>query len=356
MPATRRTRRVAGYRRLRPASAPTIANGAPGRGRQWVLALLPAFPILLLVLRLWVLSRQDLATMLLLVQQVNPLGLASALVLTLAWVPPAIVLTGRLLGLQQLVSRPRRADVPASWLAARVVRTPDWVIAVFVGWAAVTWQLRFLPALTAITLAIAGLTVRLRYADQDWLVAIMCVLLPLAGAGGLYMWLAPGIVAAFHDGDLATGVLLGGSPAVAVLLSGPIPRATSRVITQWLATAMAFATPFFIGAIFLGTPVLPGVALEVDVDRNGEVDEVVLSTIVAVDDRMTTLLNNDGTIQFILNDVIQSKVLCSGAEQIPVSDVVVHGWGVEETIFEVLSTPPPMLPDDPRCQGRPLDR
>jgi hypothetical protein len=41
--------------------------------RQWVLTLLPAFPVLL-VLRLWQLSRQDMATMLLLVQYVSPLG------------------------------------------------------------------------------------------------------------------------------------------------------------------------------------------------------------------------------------------------------------------------------------------
>jgi hypothetical protein len=356
MPATRRRRRVAGYRRTRQPNTPGGPR-PPGRGGQWVLALLPAFPILLLVLRLWVLSRQDLATMLLLVQQVNPLGLASALVLTLAWVPPVVVLAGRLLGLLQLASQPGRADLPASWLALRVARTPDWVIVIFVAWAAMTWQLQFLPALVAVTLAIVGLTTRIRYGYDDWLVTIMCVLLPATGAISLYVWFGPGILAAFESGDLATGILLAGSPVLAVL-TGPIPRASSRVVTQWLATVMAFGAPFVVGAIFLGTPVLPEVALEIGGGSADRVEaggvEVVRSEIVTVDDRMTTLLSRDGRVRFVRNELILSKVLCPDANQIPVSDIVVHGWGVEETVFEFLLPPAPRPPDDPRCEGRPL--
>lgn len=40
--------------------------------RQWLLPLLPTFPIVLLVLRLWYLSRQNVQTMLLFVQYVSP--------------------------------------------------------------------------------------------------------------------------------------------------------------------------------------------------------------------------------------------------------------------------------------------
>lgn len=329
---------------------PAAAQGGSGRGWQWVLALLPAFPILLLVLRLWVLSRQDLATMLLLVQSVNPLGLASALVITLAWVPPVIVLTGRVLGLLQLVSRPPHVE-QASWLAVRVSRTPDWVITTFVVWAAITWQLRFLPTLVALALAITGLTIRLRYGDQTWLVQVMCFWLPICVSVALYAWLAPGIVAAFDNGDFATAMLLAGPPALACLLTGPIPRSTSRVMTQWFATAAAFVAPFVIGAIFLATPVLPDVALEVG--AAGRVD-VVRSNLVAVDDRMTTLLAADGTIRFVLNDEILSKVLCPSTEQIPLSKTEVRGWGVEQTMLELFSPPAPPPLDDPRCQGRPL--
>ena len=54
--------------------------------------------LLLLVLRLWYLSRQDLPTMLLLVQYINPLGMLGALFITLSWTIPAIILVVRLLG------------------------------------------------------------------------------------------------------------------------------------------------------------------------------------------------------------------------------------------------------------------
>jgi len=52
----------------------------------------------LLVLRLWWLSRQDLPTMLLLVQYISPLGMISALFITLIWTVPAVVLVLRALG------------------------------------------------------------------------------------------------------------------------------------------------------------------------------------------------------------------------------------------------------------------
>lgn len=346
-----RRRLVAGHRRIRPATRPAAAQATSGWGWQWVLALLPVFPVLLLVLRLWVLSRQNLATMLLLVQQVNPLALASALVFTLAWVPPMVALTGCVLGLLQLVSRPRNAEPRASWFATRAARTPGWVIVIFVAWAAVTWQLRFLPMLVALTLAIVGLTTRLRYGDQQWLVRIMCHWLPLVGMVVLYGWLAPGILEAFDEADVSTAILLAGSPALAYLLAGPIPRSSSRVVTQWFAATAAFVTPFIVGAIFLATPVLPEVAVEIETDTGME---AVRSTIVAVDDRMTTLLSRDGSVRFVLNDLIQSKVLCPSSEQIPISDVQVRGWGVEQTVIEFLAPPAVPPPDDPRCQGRPL--
>ena len=64
---------------------------APRRRRaqlNWLLTVLPAFPLVLLVLRLWYLSRQDLPTMLLLVQYISPLGMISALFITLIWTVP----------------------------------------------------------------------------------------------------------------------------------------------------------------------------------------------------------------------------------------------------------------------------
>ena len=82
---------------------------APRRRRaqlNWLLTVLPAFPLVLLVLRLWYLSRQDLPTMLLLVQYISPLGMISALFITLIWTVPAVILVLRVLGGILLVSAP----------------------------------------------------------------------------------------------------------------------------------------------------------------------------------------------------------------------------------------------------------
>jgi len=138
------------------------SEGGQLRNQQWLLALVPAFPLVLLVLRLWYLSRQDMPTMLLLVQYVSPLGMLSALVVALVWVLPVVVLVVRALGALFLVSASRQ-EADRSWLARASVRIPDWVVLVVVVLAALTWQLRFLPALLMATMAIVGLSVRHRY-------------------------------------------------------------------------------------------------------------------------------------------------------------------------------------------------
>src|SRR5215475_3440106 len=88
----------------------------------WLLTVLPAFPLVLLVLRLWWLSRQDLPTVL------------------------------RLLGGILLVSAPD--DAGRSLLAVTALRMPDWVVLIAAMLAAFTWQLRLLPLLGMLVVAI----------------------------------------------------------------------------------------------------------------------------------------------------------------------------------------------------------
>lgn len=342
---------------LRPSADPALQGQAPlgssGRTWQWIIALLPVFPIVLLVLRLFLLSRQDLPTMLLLTQYVNPLGLASVLVITLAWMPPAVVLIGRLLGLLLLVSGPLGAGASQSWLAIRTARTPNWVVAVFVVFGALTWQLRYLPTLLMLTVAVTALTIRLRYAEHRALVQAASAWLPLGVAVLGYLWLAPGIAATFRDGDYATLALLTGPLALACLLTGPLPARFAVVATLWLASTTAFLAPFVAGWIFLQAPVLPPVALEVGQAESDTV-RVIQSNVVAVDDRMTTLLDDRGTVEFVPNDEIRSKVLCPYPAQVPYSGTEVRAWGVEQNILEWLSaSTSSVTEEDPRCQGRP---
>lgn len=329
-----------------------LSRTPTGRDLQWLLSLLPAFPILLLVLRLWYLSRQNLQTMLLLVQYVSPLGLLSALLITLVWVPPVAILLTRALGALLWVSAPSRIDAMRSWLVRLSVRMPDWVVVLTVLLAALTWQLRFLPTLLMLSVAILGLTVRDRWPERRWLVRGACLVLPLVAAAAAYAWMMPAAVAALGSGERLTAVLLLLPPALTVLLTGPVPATAARLVTHWAALAVALLAPFAIGAMFLRAPILPTVALEVG---QREQPAVVRAHVIAVDDRMTTLLDTGGRVRFVPNGQVVSQTLCPGPEdEAPASRIEVRGWHVEQSALEWLAPPRPVDPVDPRCQGRPL--
>ncbi|GAA1784200.1 hypothetical protein GCM10009682_02980 [Luedemannella flava] len=317
------------------------------RDRQWLLTLLPAFPLLLLVLRLWYLSRQDLPTMLLLVQYVNPLGLVSALLITLVWVLPVVVLVVRAMGLLLRVSD-RSAETRRSWLARASHRIPDWVVVIIVALAALTWQMRFLPTLLMLAVAILGLTMRVRHRDEPRIVRTYCVIVPIVVAGVAYAWLAGAIIASVRAGEFATAFLLVVPPALTPLLTGPVPARFARLVTHWPATVAAVCGPVLVGAIFLRVPVLPNTAIEL-VDS----PDILLGSIVTIDDQMTTMLAADGTTRFVPNADVRSRTLCPDPEVAPASVVAVHGWPVEQTALEWIAPSRPPSTPDPRCLGRP---
>ncbi|HEX6358358.1 hypothetical protein [Actinophytocola sp.] len=332
--------------------------GKPGRepearSFQWTLALLPAFPIVLLVLRLWHLGRQDLNTMLVLVQNVGPLDLVSALVISTMWVPPVVLLTGHALGLLYQVSAPARAAKRPTWLTRTADATPDWAIGFTVMWAALTWQLRFLPALAMAAVVILALTVRKRHPEDGRRIRVACLYVPLVAAAATYPLVWPAITSAVSHGEITLALVLALPPVLTLALTGPIPERIARPVIHAPATAVALAGPFVLLAIFLRTPVLPSVAIQLEA-LEGESAEVVLGYVVAVDDTVTTLLDDSGTVRFVPNTAVEAKVLCAGAESVPYSEVDLHGWHVEESLMEwYLPDRDPGPTDEVRCAGRP---
>ncbi|GAA0721255.1 hypothetical protein [Dactylosporangium roseum] len=315
--------------------------------RQWLLPLLPAFPLVLLVLRLWYLSRQNLETMLLLVQYVSPLGLLSTLTIALLWVFPATILLTRALGALLLVSDPHRAA--RSRLARVAGRIPDWVVVVAVVVGALTWQLRFLPTLVMATLSILGLVIRQRVANVGAYAAATGVVLPFVVALLEYTSFGPAIVDAIREGEAVTVLLLALPPAATPLLTGPVPARAAQAVTHWPAGCAAFAAPFLIGVIFLRAPILPTVAMEVD-------DGVLVGSVITVDDRMTTVIDTGGAVRFVLNDHVRSKTLCDAGDRPPASRVTVHGWSVERTALSWIAPARRPAAIDPRCEGRATSR
>jgi hypothetical protein len=320
----------------------TPPAAAPGdrqtRDRQWLLTLLPAFPLLLLLLRLWYLSRQNLQTMLLLVQDVSPLGLISTLFITLVWILPLVTLVGRTLGELLLASAPDTAG--SLWLIRAGRRIPDWVVGLSVVLAALTWQLRFLPLLLMLTLSVLGLGVRNTRSNR--LLA--------------YLWLGPAILSAFRQRQAGTAFLLLLPPFLAVLSTGPVPRRAARPLTGSIAIIAVLVTPFLVGANFLRAPILPTVAVEIDANpRDSTPPEVSIGYVISVNDRMTTLLDQQGTVRFVVNDQVMSETICPDDGRLPTIPVTVHGWQVEQPMLSWIAPARRPSATDPRCQGRPLD-
>ncbi|WP_229069835.1 hypothetical protein [Actinoplanes sp. DH11] len=316
----------------------------------WLLAVLPAFPLLLLVLRLWYLSRQDMATMLLLVQYINPLGMVGALFITLSWTIPAAILLIRVLGGILLVSVPAQAGT--SYLAVAALRMPGWVVAVAAMIAAFTWQLQLLPLLAMLIVAILGLTAVQSAQGAAPLMVWITVGVPVLT--GLLVWIFvwPGVVAAVRAGAWSTAALLALPPLFGPLLTGPVPAKWARIATYWPAIGAAFALPFVVGVVFLRAPVLPDSAIEMAPE--GRPVTVVRGQLIAVDDTSTTMLQPDGEVTFIPNGEVRSKTLCPGAGPPEYSGITVRGWPAEASALRWIAPTRTVTEVDPRCLGRPL--
>jgi hypothetical protein len=320
----------------------------------WVLTALPAFPLVLLVLRLWYLSRQDLPTMLLLVQYISPLGMISALIITLIWTVPAVVLAVRVLGGLLLVSLPdQEATARRSALALTALRMPDWVVALAIGLAGFTWQLRLLPTLLMLIVVILALTARQRYPQERRMLAVAGLVVPIVLGLFLLIWVWPGIRMALAAGEVGTAALLAVPSLLGWLLTGPLPARSARLATHWPAVAAMIIAPFVIGVVFLRAPVLPNSAVEVS-DGKTPV-HVVRGQLITVDDTATTVLQRGGEVVFIANDLVQSKTLCPEPVRTQNSRINVRGWAVDASALEWVAPTRPVTDVDPRCLGRPLE-
>ena len=327
---------------------------APTRRIQtnWLFAVLPAFPLVLLVLRLWYLSRQDLPTMLLLVQYVSPLGMISALFITLLWAVPAVVLVLRCLGGLLLISARDQSQATRSLLAVTALRMPDWVVVLAVVLGGITWQLRFLPVLVLLLISIMGVTAWQRHPDDRLVLRIVAFGVPVATAVVVLLWMMPGIVAAFRRGEIATALLLTMPPLLAIGLTGPVPVRYARLATHWPAVIAALIAPFVVGVVFLRAPILPTSALEITA---GKSLDVLRGQVISVDDMETTILDREGQVHFVPNGNVHSRTICPETAQAPASAVEVRGWPVEDSVLEWVAPTKRTTTADPRCLGRPLN-
>lgn len=326
----------------------------PGSGEWgWSLALVPAFPLTLLVLRVWYLSRQDLQTMLLVLQAANPLGLMSALLINLIWAVPAVILLLRTFYLLLRVSADDGGR--SSWLWRLGRRTPIWVVAPAIVLALLSWQLRFLPTWLMLSLAIAGLEVKVRGRSGPLAVAVTCTALPVMAGLAALVWFAPAIVEALlTTGESVTAILLLVPPLAAPALIGPLPPSVARRLLPTLAAVLSVAAPLLFANSYLNAPVLPRFAVVLaETEAADSPTTVVRGDLVSVDDQFTTLLLTDGRVVSLPGgERIRARVLCSERPEPPTSSVDVRGWQVEQSVLSWAAPRPLQIAPDPRCRGR----
>lgn len=328
----------------------TVGSGRPLPERAWLLTLLPSFPIVLLVLRVWFLARQDVETMALLLQSASPLGLVSALLVSLVWAGPALLLGIRVCYLLHQVS----TGSGRSWLSRIGARNPAWTSVPAFGLALLSWQMRFLPLLlltAAVILRLerairpgpagaTGLPRRLTILQPT----VLAVLAVLAG-----WWLAPTIWVATTTGELVTGALLLVPLLLVPLLPGTLPVGFATRVLPAAAAMLLLVLPVFVGQRYLRAPVLPHVALQRAVDGGGtRLEEVSL---VSLDDTYTTVLDESG-VRFVPTKEINTIELCSAVPTPPTSKLVAHGWGVERSVLAWMAPTRSKLPVAPRCLGQ----
>ena len=264
---------------------------------------------------------------------------------------PAVILVLRMLGGILLVSVPDEAG--RSLLAVTALRMPDWVVLLAAMLAGFTWQLRLLPALGMLVVAILGLTAVQRFRAERWLMRWITLGVPILFGLLVLVFVWPGVVAALRAGENSTALLLGVPPLLGPLLTGPVPAWSARLVTHWPAVGAALVAPFVIGVVFLRAPVLPNSAVEVG-PPGGPV-HVVRGQLISVDDTSNTILQGGGQVTFIPNDQVRSKTLCPEPVRPPDSMVSVRGWPVGASALSWVAPTRPVTGVDPRCLGRPLN-
>jgi hypothetical protein len=318
--------------------------------RQWLYFLLPTVPLLLLMLRIWHFSNQNIDTTQLVIQDINPIGLIAALLMTLAWVLPAAGLVVRLAGSLLRIS----VDDPLRFRVARIsIRIPLFVLLGSVILAAFTWEIQFLPILLMLLLMLGTVELKLRFPARAGLVSF-CMLAVGVGAIVLFYVLCwPMVQEATVGTDILLIRLLGLLPPLGLLVQGPLPTVIARGMTNVLVVAFAVGLSAIVVLEFVRIPILPVMAVEVLDSAQGSVSDQVLSGyIISMDERMMTFLDLKGALHFVSNDSIVSKTLCRDYSRAPYTDLTLRGRNIEESVLEASGLHKERLEMDQRCYGR----
>ncbi|GAB2846094.1 hypothetical protein GCM10022221_51720 [Actinocorallia aurea] len=326
-----------------------MSGGEPpagGHRREWALALLPAVPLLLLTVRVWRISGENIDTTQLLIQNISPVAWGTALLLTLAWTLPAAVLVLRLVASLLRLSVPD-AEGSALVRAGGSIPLPVAAFAALV--AVLTWKLQFLPILLLVALMLVCVELRLRFPAHPRTVTAASLVLVAAVCAVFAAATREVARDALEQGDHLVLLLLA-LPLFALILNGPLPARAAKPVLRLVTSVFALVMSAVIVSEFLRVPLLPLTAVEIG---EGDHTERVLSGyIVAIDEQVMTFLDLKGTLHFVPNDDVLSRTLCRDYARAPYTRLTFHGRNLESSLFGPPATSPRGTALDQRCYGR----
>jgi hypothetical protein len=311
--------------------------------RQSIWSLAVGIPALISVLRLWVEAGGDLQTTLLLVANVGPVNLLAALVVTAAWLVASalvvILALGRLCG---------AAPVPGPgrppwylWIGRWSAGTRGWVKLAAFGFAALTWQVLYLPLLVLAGCAAFDLRPSWRSGTRiAWLAAII----------GYALLFGPVAVGAILNGYLLPAVLVLATPVLIALgATRPMPAQLAPAAAR---IAQVSAVVLFLAALapVVVAPVLPLSVLTVG-PQAAQGTQFLRGSVVEANDATTAILLEDGGVEFVRTASVQARVLCPDRGQTPRYRLWLYGVHVEDSLLQGIGRARrPVQVVAPRCR------
>lgn len=317
-------------------------NGVPRRptGKQgwrtednvafWTLVV--GAPTVFSVLRLWVEAGGDLQTTLLLVSNVGPLNLLATLFATVT--KPITIALVALFAMGGMLRATVESAPDGSRLkehppiAARIQAVvPGWFIVMTFVAAALTWEIFYLSLLAPAAVATMQKPPWRMYDRQ--LVAILASVAVLV----FYWWVVgPAVLNAWRGGEKVIAVLLALPPLVSFGIAGPLPGWFARGFAV-VAQAAILWLGVQVGVEAASAPILPVVVTQV---RTVDGAVPVRGHVIDVNDTYTVILQEQGGVQYVPNDAVESMVLCGTPEEIPAFATRVRDYHVEDSLLSAL--------------------
>ncbi|HET8657849.1 MAG TPA: hypothetical protein VFM55_02500 [Micromonosporaceae bacterium] len=292
-----------------------------------------ALPAAFSLLRLWVESGGQMQTTLLLVANVNAVNLFAAMFITgtrlVTMGLVAVFAIGGILGLSadaaEAAGEPlRRRPLFARWVEA----APLWLLTTTFVLAAATWKIFYLPLLVPAFVATFQATPAYRAQPAAQRLLAATVALPA------YAWMVwPTLGDAWRQQEYFALLMFVLPPLLALMISDPVPTLLARLVATTAQPAVLLLLVWAALPV-LTTPVLP-LTVTTATSADGPA-EFIRGHVLGSDDTMTAILQERGGVRYLPNATITARVLCPLPEELPVYQLRVRDFHIEDSLLEAV--------------------